>query len=547
MDGAGSGGVVADPRGPAHAVTATATPFLRAIRRFAPATGQGPRRWVMVFYDQLRPAHPLLQGPPGDTGVLYIESTAKPARRRYHAHKLVLLLSAMRHDAEARGRAGHPVRYHVSDEWYDGALAEARDRYDLGEVHALEPAEAEVREPLRALKWLTLHPNTLWATDSEVYDRVFAKAKSRRLETFYRAVRTETGLLMEGGKPLGGAWNYDAENRRAWKGDPPAPAPLTFAPDALTREVMALVAGRYPASLGSVEGFAWPVTAEDAARAVDEFFAARLASFGPFEDAMAVGEPVLFHSLLAAPLNLGLLDPLALCWRADAAYRAGALPLASAEGFIRQVIGWREFVRHVYEEHRAHYQTANALAADLPLPDWYWGTPSGMHCLDTTVAQVLAHGYSHHITRLMVLSNIATLLGVDPHALNDWFWEAYVDAYEWVVTPNVVGMATWADGGIVGSKPYVSSGKYIQRMGPSLCAGCRFTPKKTSGADACPLNHLYWDFLERQRARLATNNRMAVPLAALGKLPPAVMADHREQAAIWRARARGASDAPGER
>ena len=525
-------------------MTTTSVPFLRAIRRFAPAPEQSPRRWVVVFYDQLRPRHPLLTGPPADTGVLYIETTAKPARRRYHAQKLVLLLSAMRHDAEARGRAGHPVRYHVSNAWYDVALAEARDRYGLqaATIETLEPAEAEVREPLRGLAWLTLHPNVLWATDTAFYQRVFSTRGTRRLETFYRAARVATGLLMDGAVPAGGAWNFDAENRRAWKGDPPAPAPLTFPPDGITGEVMTLVATRYPASLGSVEGFGWPVTAEDAERAVDAFFTTRLASFGPFEDAMAVDQPELFHSLLSAPLNLGLLDPLELCRRADAAYRAGAVPLASAEGFIRQVLGWREFVRHVYEEHRAHYATANALEADLPLPAWYWGAPSGMHCLDTTVAQVLASGYSHHITRLMVFANIATLLGVDPHALNRWFWEAYVDAYEWVVTPNVVGMATWADGGIVGSKPYISSGKYIQRMGPSLCAACRFTPVKTSGAEACPLNHLYWDFLERHRARLATNIRMAVPLAALRKLPPAVMDDHREQAAVWRERARGADE-----
>lgn len=512
-------------------------PFLRAIRRFAPAPGHRPQRWVVVFYDQLRPAHPLLTGPPADTGVLYIETTAKPARRRYHARKLVLLLSAMRHDAEARGLAGHAVRYHVSEQWYDGAIAEARERDALGELHALEPAEAEVREPLRALSWLTLHPNTLFVTDTAFYRRVFPKHGSRRLETFYRAARVETGLLMDGCVPVGGAWNYDAENRKPWKGEPPAPAPLTFAPDAITREVMALVATRYPASLGSVDGFALPVTATDAARVVDAFVSERLAWFGPFEDAMAIDAPELFHSLLSAPLNLGLVDPLALCRRVEAAYRAGAVPLASAEGFIRQVIGWREFVRHVYEEHRAHYASANALDARLPLPSWYWGTSSGLRCLDTTVGQVLDQGYSHHITRLMVLSNIATLLGVDPQALNRWFWEAYVDAYEWVVTPNVVGMATWADGGIVGSKPYVSSGKYIQRMGPSLCASCQFDPAKTSGPDACPLNHLYWDFLERHRGRFARNVRMTVPLAALRTLAPAVMADHRAQAAVWRARA----------
>lgn len=518
------------------------TPFLRAIRRFAPSPAREPKRWVVVFYDQLRPAHPLLAGPPADTGVLYIETSAKPARRRYHAKKLVLLVSAMRHDAEARGLAGHPVRYHVSEHWYGGALSEARERYGLTELHALEPAEAEVREPLRALPFLTLHPNTLFATDAAFYRRVFAKRGGRRLETFYRAARAETGLLMDGRAPVGGAWNYDAENRKPWKGDPPAPAPLTFTPDAITREVMSLVAARYPGSLGSVDGFALPVTAADASRVVDTFIVERLPWFGPFEDAMAADAPELFHSLLSAPLNLGLLDPLALCRRVEAAFRSGAVPLASAEGFIRQVIGWREFVRHVYEEHRAHYATANALEADVPLPSWYWGAPSGMQCLDATVAHVLDHGYSHHITRLMVLSNIATLLGVDPQALNRWFWEAYVDAYEWVVTPNVVGMATWADGGIVGSKPYVSSGKYIQRMGPSLCASCRFDPMKTSGAGACPLNHLYWDFLDRHRQRLAGNVRMSVPLAALRKLSPAVMADHRSHAAAWRARALSAED-----
>ncbi len=232
----------------------------------------------------------------------------------------------------------------------------------------------------------------------------------------------------------------------------------SWAPDAITREVMDLVRTRYPQSLGTVDGFAEPVTAADALRAADDFFAHRLASFGPFEDAMVVDEPDLFHSRLSPALNLGLLDPLGLCQRADASYRAGAVPLASAEGFIRQILGWREFVRHVYEEDRTLYATTNALDATLPLPSWYWGERSGLHCLDTTVAQVLATGYSHHITRLMVLSNIATLLGVDPHALNHWFWVAYLDAYEWVVTPNVVGMATYADGGRLGGQVHPAHG-----------------------------------------------------------------------------------------
>lgn len=513
-------------------------PFLRAIRRFAPEPERPPRRWVLVLYDQLRPAHPLLTGPPGETGVVYIETTAKPGRRAYHAKKLVLLLSAMRHDAQARGRAGHPVRYHVSDAWYDGALGEVRERYGIQRVEVLTPAEAEVREPLAGLPWVLQHPNTLFLTDAAFYRRVFPRPGGRRLETFYRAARAATGLLMDGGTPAGGEWNYDAENRRPWAGTPPAPPLPRVAPDALTREVMDLVRTRSSDSLGSVDGFDEPVTAVDAARAADDFFAHRLPWFGPFEDAMAVDAPDLFHSKLSPAVNLGLLDPLVLCRRAEAAYRDGSAPLASAEGFIRQVLGWREFVRHVYEEDRARYASGNALEATAPLPAWYWGAPSGMHCLDTTVAQVLATGYSHHITRLMVLANIATLVGVDPHALNHWFWVAYLDAYEWVVTPNVVGLATYADGGRLGSKPYVSSGKYIRRMGRSLCAGCRYDPQETQGESACPLNHLYWDFVERHRTRLARNARMRVPLAALERLSPEVMADHRVQAARWREAAR---------
>jgi deoxyribodipyrimidine photolyase-related protein len=304
---------------------------------------------------------------------------------------------------------------------------------------------------------------------------------------------------------------------------------------------MDLVEERYPGSFGSLASFDWPVTAEEAGRTADHFFAKLLPSFGPFEDAMADDEPALFHSLLSPSLNLGHLDPLALCHRAEAAWKAKKAPLASVEGFVRQVLGWREFVRHVYEEHRSLYAGANALGADRPLPSWYWGERSSLRCLDLTVRTVLDTGHSHHITRLMVLSNLATLLGVDPQALNRWFWVAYVDAYEWVVTPNVLGMGTFADGGVFATKPYVSSGRYVQKMGPSLCRGCAFDPKRNEGEGACPFNHLYWDFLERQVSRFARNPRMAVPMAALRKLSPAVRDDHRRQAQVWREKARAAS------
>ena len=485
--------------------------FFHDIRRFRPAPGHAPSRWVVVFYDQLRPAHPLLTGPAADTGVIYVETSAKPERRLYAKQKLVLLLSAMRHDAESRGLAGHPVLYHYSDRWYDAALTELREQFALPRVETLAPAEAETREAVAPLDWLHLHPNSLFATDTALFERVFPRPGARRLDSFYRAARMATGLLMDGKHPVGGGWSFDAENRKTWRGDPPVPARPVPVVDDITREVITLVNRRYPDAPGTTEGFNWPVTAADAALAADAFFATRLASFGPYEDAIADTEPELFHSMLSASINLGQLDPLALCQRAEAAYRQDAVPLASAEGFIRQILGWREFMRHVYDERRSMYAETNALEARLPLPAWYWGQASGMRCLDHTVHQVLATGYSHHITRLMVLCNVATLLGVHPQALNEWFWTTYVDAYEWVVTPNVVGMGTYADGGVCATKPYISSGKYLQRMGPSMCAGCQFNPALTTGATACPLNHLYWDFLERQRDRLKSNVRMAGP------------------------------------
>lgn len=511
--------------------------FFAQISAFRPTPRRPPTRWVFLPYDQLRPDHPLLEGDPRETGLIFIESSAKPARRPYHKQKLVLLLSAMRHHALSLAQRGHPVLYRFSDRWYDAALTDIQVRFGIGSIEAMEPAEHELRESLRRVPGLRVQPDALFVTDRDFYRKVFPRAGQRRLETFYRAARRKTGLLMDGDAPTQGRWNYDEDNRRAWTGEPPVPPRPSLQRDAITREVMELVRTRHPEAFGEIEPFDWPVSAEDANRLSDHFFDVLLPHFGPFEDAMHAGEHALFHSLLSASINLGMLDPLALCRRAERAYREGRAPLQSVEGFIRQVLGWREFVRHVFDEHASAYEACNALQAELPLPDWYWGRASGMNCLDTAVRQVVQRGHSHHITRLMVLSNLATLLGVDPHALNRWFWFAYVDAYDWVVTPNVLGMGTYADGGLFASKPYVASGKYIQRMGRTLCAGCRFDPRRTAGPHACPLNHLYWDFLDRHRALFARNPRMSNALSTLARLAPETMDDHREQAGRWRAAA----------
>ncbi|MCL4822018.1 MAG: cryptochrome/photolyase family protein [Vicinamibacteria bacterium] len=516
--------------------------FFAEIARFRPRPDATPGRAVWVGFDQLSPRHPLLRGvPPAELPLVYVETGWKPARRAYHPQKLALLLSAQRHHALERAREGHPVVYLFSEQGYDGALAQARERWGFASIEALAPAEREVREPVARLPFVALRENTLFATDAAFYRRVFPRPGRRLLETFYRAARRRTGLLMDGDAPAGGTWNLDALNRKPWKGAPPVPARPRFAPDAVTEEVLALVRERYASGrFGDLAGFDWPVTAAEAERAAEHFFARLLPHFGPYEDAMHADEPALFHSRLSAPLNLGLLDPLDLCRRAEAGYRLGHAPLASAEGFVRQVLGWREFVRHVFEE-TPDYHERNALQAELPLPAWYWGAASGLRCLDLTVAQVKARAHSHHITRLMVLANVATLLGVDPRALNEWFWVAYADAYEWVVTPNVVGMGTFADGGLFATKPYVASGRYVHKMGASLCAGCRFDPRRSDGEGACPLNHLYWDFFARHHERFARNVRLAMPLRQLAKMPAEVLADHRAQAEAWRERARSAA------
>jgi deoxyribodipyrimidine photolyase-related protein len=293
---------------------------------------------------------------------------------------------------------------------------------------------------------------------------------------------------------------------------------------------MALVRTRFGGHFGSVAGFAWPVTAADAARALADFIAHRLPGFGDWQDAMRADAPVLFHSLVSAPLNLGLLDPLAVCRAAEAAWQAGAAPLAAAEGFVRQILGWREFVRGVYWLHMPGYAALNALDAHRPLPAFYWTGETRMRCLAQAIGQTRDYAYAHHIQRLMVTGNFALLAGIDPAAVDEWYLAVYADAYEWVEMPNTRGMALFADGGIIGSKPYAASGAYIDRMS-DYCAGCAYDVRQAVGAGACPFNALYWDFIARHAARLAANPRMAMPLRGWARMAPEKQAALRAQAA----------------
>jgi deoxyribodipyrimidine photolyase-related protein len=482
--------------------------FAERLRAESPAPAG--RRWIYVPYDQLTDRiGPLSRIPPGEAGIVLVEAPAKAARRPYHRQKLALILANQRHFALEQAARGVAVRYLVSPGSYAEALR------DLGPLLAMRPAERELRLDLETLDNLELAPHEGWLTTTEQF-RAACGDPPWRMDAFYRRVRRDTGVLMTKGKPEGGRFSFDTENRDTWPGTPPAPAPPRFPRDPIKEEVGALVEREYADHPGRVDLDALPATAADARALWDWALENCLALFGPYEDAMSNRSRSLFHTRVSALLHLHRLLP------ADVVRDVAALdaPLPSREGFIRQVIGWREFVRHVHEATDGFRTVpSNFFSATHPLPDAYWGKKSGLACLDTVVNEVWEDGYSHHITRLMVLSNIATLLDVSPRELTDWFWVAYTDAFDWVVEPNVLGMGTFATGDLMTTKPYVSGARYINRMS-DYCAGCAFDPKRD-----CPITSLYWAFLARHEERLADNPRLRMILATLRKRPAARRAE----------------------
>lgn len=493
----------------------------------------------LLLGDQLTRDISALQGLAAGDVVLMAEVMAECTYVPHHAHKLVLVLSAMRHFAVTLRAAGVRVDYIRLDDPANtqslaGEVARAVARHGAGCVIATEPGEWRVLQDMRAWRPgcpVQIRTDGRFLCDLESF-RAFADGRAGlRLEHFYRMMRRRCGVLLEpDGTPAGGQWNYDSENRKRLPPGLSAPPPSAFPPDEITRAVMALVAERFATHVGSVDNFALPVTAAQAEAAFARFLAERLPRFGDWQDAMAEGEPFLFHSLLAPALNLGLLDPSDICRRAEAEYRAGRAPIAAVEGFVRQILGWREFVRGLYWHHMPDYARLNALAAHRPLPAFYWTGQTRMACLAAAIGQTLRHAYAHHIQRLMLTGNFALLAGLDPDAVDAWYLAVYADAYEWVQLPNTRGMALHADGGIIGSKPYAASGAYINRMSDH-CTGCYYRVKEATGPRACPFNALYWDFIARHAARFAGNPRMVMPLRGWAAMPPARQAALRARAA----------------
>lgn len=516
---------------------------------------EGVRALVIVLGDQLDAEAAVWDDFDARRDVIWMAEVAEESEHVWTSKpRIAVFLAAMRHFRDAQRKLGRRVQYaeledNENVQTLSGELARAVAELQPERLVMTEAGEWRVQESIAAAAKAVGVP--LEVRD----DRHFfctradfaAHAEGRkmlRMEFFYREVRRKYRVLLDPkGEPEGGQWNYDHDNRGSFsKGGPKAEklrAPFLSEPDATTRAVLALVARRFAKHPGELKAFAWPVTAAAARATLDDFIENRLASFGQFQDAMWTEEPWLFHSRISAAMNLKLLNPREVVAAAEAAYREGRVHLASAEGFIRQILGWREYVRGIYWKFMPGYAGLNALGAKEKLPEFYWTGRCEMNCLRQSIGQTLAHGYAHHIQRLMVTGLYALLLGVEPQKVHEWYLAVYVDAVEWVELPNTLGMSQYGDGGIMASKPYAATGKYIDRMS-NYCAGCRFDPAKSVGDEACPFTTLYWDFLLRHEPLLAKNQRMALQVKNIARLKPA------ERAAI-RARAdeiRGNGGAP---
>lgn len=471
-------------------------------------------RLILVLGDQLTTGlSALREGDPETDVVVMAEVMAEGSYVPHHPQKIILILSAMRKFAMELREAGWRVAYSRLDDPENshsitGELLRRAAEHGAVEVLATRPGEWRLIAALEGLPLpVSLLPDERFLCSQTDFAAWAEGRKALRMEYFYREMRRKTGLLMEGDNPAGGQWNFDHENRKPAKPDLLRPRPLRFAPDGVTEGVIALVAERF-SHFGTATPFGWATDRAGALLALRHFITQSLPRFGEEQDAMLSGDPTLSHALISPYLNIGLLGPLEVAQAAEAAWRAGAVPIAAAEGFIRQIIGWREFVRGIYFLTGPDYVARNALGHDRALPPVYWGAETKMACMGHAVSQTRDMAYAHHIQRLMVTGNFALLAGVDPAEVHRWYLAVYIDAFEWVEAPNTIGMSQFADGGVVGSKPYVSSGAYIDRMS-DYCGSCHYSVKEKSGPKACPFNLLYWDFLLRHRESFAGNPRMA--------------------------------------
>ena len=488
------------------------------------------RHLVLILGDQLDLASSALSDfdPKCDTiwmAEVDEESTHIPSSKQ----RSTVFISAMRHFASELRDKNWPLIYTKLDApdntgSLSGELEKAIAQLQPNGLVMTAPGDWRVLQSLRAVARqnnleLDIRDDTHFFSTVREFALHAAGRKQLRLEFFYREMRQKTGILMEGKQPIGGQWNFDADNRGSFGKQGPGllPAPTRFNPDVITQEVIDLVRHRFADHPGSVDSFGWPVTRAQAQVALHEFITQRLPSFGLYQDAMWEGEVWLYHSHLSCALNLKLLNPREVVAAAVDAYEKGHAPLEAVEGFVRQILGWREYVRGIYWTHMPEYITRNSTQATAPLPSFYWTGKTDMACMRDAIHQTLTHGYAHHIQRLMVTGLYALLLGVRPTEVHAWYLGVYVDAVEWVELPNTLGMSQFADGGLMASKPYIASGKYIDRMS-NHCKGCRFNPAESTGETACPFTTLYWDYLIQHADALSQNPRMLMQLKNMNRL-----------------------------
>lgn len=504
-------------------------------------TTKQTRNLVVVLGDQLDPESAAFDGfDPAVDRVWMAETCGESERVWSSKPRILMFLAAMRHFREEVLRRNWPLEYTGLDDGGEPTLARqlASDvqRFRPERIVLLQPGNWQVEQEIKATIDQSgcaadMRRDRHFLCTHERFAEYANARKQLRQEYFYRWMRKQHHVLMEQEKPAGGQWNFDKNNRQTFGKNGPGkvPSPLSFSPDEITRDAAKAVERHFPDHPGTLANFAFPVTTEQAREALHDFVENRLAAFGDVEDAMWTGYPFLYHALLSASMNLHLLNPKEVIDRVEEAWREDRVPLNAAEGFIRQVLGWREYVRGIYWHFMPDYADRNALDAEAALPDFYWTGETDMVCLRECIGQTLAHGYAHHIQRLMVTGLFALLTGVRPRAVHEWYLAVYVDAVEWVELPNTLGMSQFADGGIMASKPYVATGKYIRRMS-NYCATCRYDPNKACGKNACPFTTLYWDFLMRHEAALRQNPRMNLQLRNLDRKDDAEKTEIRNQA-----------------
>ncbi len=474
----------------------------------------------LVLGDQLNQTISSLEGcDPEKDVILMCEVLEEATYVKHHKKKIAFLFSAMRHFEEELRAKGHHVQYVKLDDEANtgtiaGEVARAIGEHDIDCIIVTHPGEYRLANEVG--KWpsrfnlpVEIRDDNRFLVTPEDFAEWAKDRRSLRMETFYRNIRRKYNLLMADNEPVGGQWNFDADNRKPPKKGMDIPAPFRVPIDNITREVLELVGQRFSDHFGDLDPFPFAVNRQQALNALKNFIDHRLNQFGDFQDAMVEGEPWMFHAHLSFYLNCGLLLPLECVQAAEKAYHGNIAPLNSVEGFIRQIAGWREFVRGIYWLKMPAYAQENYLRAGRNLPSFYWSGETNMNCLRQSVLETHRNSYAHHIQRLMVLGNFSLLAGIDPRQVQDWFLSVYADAYEWVELPNVQGMALFADGGYMASKPYAASGSYINKMS-NYCQECRYSVHEKIGTDACPFNYLYWDFMARNRARLSTSPRMSM-------------------------------------